>query len=423
MDLNISAAERTKFFNCSKHFWSNVPMEIYFSNEKNKLLTIRDGETTVWTSAHGSYCKFLYAYGNSKEITLLQLITLQNHSHQRLYYCKLNKVSGNSGDKVNNGDTDNGNTDKVWLEVDRDVLFEEMSVLSEGLPSNESEMERWTAESNFHNFVPKEKPKYFAVDLDRTFLIHNSKKMIENVKSFEHLRENNFVPFFCTGRSYQCAFDGFNEIMSQYSTYNGYPGVYNNGAMVFDSHGNIIHSNTFSHEYMEKLVQYIVENNLEEYFLFHDVDDFYCLKDPLFLTSKLFLFYEFLNPKVISPSELVSKSIVMTYFGKYLVEFGPFVNGVDHIGKFTLYELFAEIVPPGTSKCSGVKHIMQHYNLSSKELYFVGDGENDVEIMQMLENSFAVLNAPDRVKKFAKFTLPKTHDNNAVKLLFNTIYH
>ncbi|XP_951847.1 uncharacterized protein TA15565 [Theileria annulata] len=182
--------------------------------------------------------------------------------------------------------------------------------------------------------------------------------------------------------------------MLKYSNYKGYPGIYNNGAIVYDIN-----------EYMEKLIKYILENKLENYFLFHDLNGFYCLSDPYFVTK-----------------ELIEKKILMIYFGKFEVEFGPFTNGIDHIGNFTLYELFVEIVPPNTSKCSGVKCLMDYYHLDNDMIYFVGDGNNDIEIMQMLNNSFAVLNAPDRVKQFAKYILPKTHYNNAVQFLFNLIY-
>uniref|UniRef100_A0A3B0MKJ4 Uncharacterized protein n=1 Tax=Theileria annulata TaxID=5874 RepID=A0A3B0MKJ4_THEAN len=260
MELDISKLDRLEKLNCCKHYWSNVPMEIYISNEENKLLTIRDNNIIIWKS-NDNYCKFLYCYHNSKQITLLQLIILfSNNKHQRLYFSKVNSsvtVTGPTDSSVVPGtvsttvtkdtttntkdttkDTNNDGTpfgdkvppfgDKVppfgdketpfgvvteettgtvgastvtgkWIQIDNDILYNEINKLSEILPRNESEMERWTLNSNIEKFIPKMKPKYFAVDLDRTFLIHNSKKMIENIKSFEYLRNNNFIPFFCTG--------------------------------------------------------------------------------------------------------------------------------------------------------------------------------------------------------------------------------
>ncbi|XP_951848.1 uncharacterized protein TA15560 [Theileria annulata] len=246
MELDISKLDRLEKLNCCKHYWSNVPMEIYISNEENKLLTIRDNNIIIWQS-NDNYCKFLYCYHNSKQITLLQLIILfSNNKHKRLYFSKVNSsvtvtgptdstpvpgtvsttVTKDTNTNTNNS-TEDTNTNEVhfgdkeapfgavgeettgtvgastvtgkWIQIDNDILYNEINKLSEILPRNESEMERWTLNSNIENFIPKMKPKYFAVDLDRTFLIHNSKKMIENIKSFEYLRNNNFIPFFCTG--------------------------------------------------------------------------------------------------------------------------------------------------------------------------------------------------------------------------------
>ncbi|KAF3446720.1 hypothetical protein FNV43_RR11900 [Rhamnella rubrinervis] len=60
-----------------------------------------------------------------------------------------------------------------------------------------------------------------------------------------------------------------------------------------------------------------------------------------------------------------------------------------------------EIVPPGTSKGSGLKILLDHLEVSPKEIMAIGDGENDVEMLELASLGIALSNGSDKAKAVA----------------------
>ncbi|KAL8109945.1 endoribonuclease YBEY, chloroplastic isoform X1 [Apium graveolens] len=60
-----------------------------------------------------------------------------------------------------------------------------------------------------------------------------------------------------------------------------------------------------------------------------------------------------------------------------------------------------EIVPLGTSKGSGVKMLLDHLGVSAKEVMAIGDGENDVEMLELASLGVALSNGSDKAKAVA----------------------
>ncbi|WOG84073.1 hypothetical protein DCAR_0103253 [Daucus carota subsp. sativus] len=60
-----------------------------------------------------------------------------------------------------------------------------------------------------------------------------------------------------------------------------------------------------------------------------------------------------------------------------------------------------EIVPLGTSKGSGVKMLLDHLGVPAKEVMAIGDGENDVEMLELASLGVALSNGSDKAKAVA----------------------
>jgi Cof subfamily protein (haloacid dehalogenase superfamily) len=60
-----------------------------------------------------------------------------------------------------------------------------------------------------------------------------------------------------------------------------------------------------------------------------------------------------------------------------------------------------EIVPPGTSKGSGVRMLLDHLGVSANEVMAIGDGENDVEMLELASLGVALSNGSDKAKAVA----------------------
>ncbi|KAI4380143.1 hypothetical protein MLD38_006366 [Melastoma candidum] len=60
-----------------------------------------------------------------------------------------------------------------------------------------------------------------------------------------------------------------------------------------------------------------------------------------------------------------------------------------------------EIVPPGTSKGSGVKMLLDHLGIDANEIMAIGDGENDVEMLDLASLGVALSNGSEKAKAVA----------------------
>ncbi|XP_043710766.1 endoribonuclease YBEY, chloroplastic-like isoform X2 [Telopea speciosissima] len=60
-----------------------------------------------------------------------------------------------------------------------------------------------------------------------------------------------------------------------------------------------------------------------------------------------------------------------------------------------------EIVPPGTSKGSGVRMLLDHLGVTTKEVMAIGDGENDVEMLELASLGVALSNGSEKAKSVA----------------------
>ncbi|KAI9190915.1 hypothetical protein LWI28_000740 [Acer negundo] len=60
-----------------------------------------------------------------------------------------------------------------------------------------------------------------------------------------------------------------------------------------------------------------------------------------------------------------------------------------------------EIVPPGTSKGSGIKILLDHLGVTAKEIMAIGDGENDIEMLELASLGIALSNGAGKTKAVA----------------------
>ncbi|KAF8085578.1 hypothetical protein N665_0663s0022 [Sinapis alba] len=60
-----------------------------------------------------------------------------------------------------------------------------------------------------------------------------------------------------------------------------------------------------------------------------------------------------------------------------------------------------EIVPPGTSKGNGVKMLLSHLGVSPNEIMAIGDGENDIEMLELASLGVAMSNGAEKTKAVA----------------------
>ena len=60
-----------------------------------------------------------------------------------------------------------------------------------------------------------------------------------------------------------------------------------------------------------------------------------------------------------------------------------------------------EIIDKSVSKATGIEVLLKHYGFTLDEAIAFGDNYNDVEMLELIPQSVAMANAPDKVKKLA----------------------
>lgn len=73
----------------------------------------------------------------------------------------------------------------------------------------------------------------------------------------------------------------------------------------------------------------------------------------------------------------------------------------DHAKVVQAQEDMLEIVPPGTSKGNGVRMLIDHLGITAKEVMAIGDGENDIEMLELASLGIALSNGTEKTKAVA----------------------
>lgn len=80
-----------------------------------------------------------------------------------------------------------------------------------------------------------------------------------------------------------------------------------------------------------------------------------------------------------------------------------------------------EVLPEGANKGEGVQALLRHLGVAPSEVIAFGDGENDVEMLQLCGLGVAVGNARGVLKSAARISLSKTNDQQAVAECLNEL--
>lgn len=76
-----------------------------------------------------------------------------------------------------------------------------------------------------------------------------------------------------------------------------------------------------------------------------------------------------------------------------------------------------DLIVPGCHKASGLKRLVKRWGISPRQCASFGDGGNDIEMLDYCEYSYAMENAPEDVKKAAKYRCPSNDEDGVLVTL------
>lgn len=74
---------------------------------------------------------------------------------------------------------------------------------------------------------------------------------------------------------------------------------------------------------------------------------------------------------------------------------------------------YLEVMEQSATKSAGIRILCRYYGLSPEQAIAFGDGENDIDMLRAVRVSFAMANAPEQVKRQARFTT-KSNDEEGI---------
>lgn len=246
--------------------------------------------------------------------------------------------------------------------------------------------------------------KLLALDMDGTLLNEDKKIPQENIKAIHAAIDAGVKLVLCTGRPLVGVKPYFKEL--GLDAENEYL-IVNNGATIHQSKDwSIIDYRSLSKEDLYTLRK-TVENSPVQLTVF-DQDHYIVIdQEPSSLVIRD-AGYVFTSPITMTLEEAI-KSPVPLFQAMFLADpdqLDQFENehGVRLAQDFSCVRsqpVIFEAMPPGTTKASALKDLAEKLEISRDQIMAMGDGNNDLEMLEFAGLGVAMGNASDTVKEKA----------------------
>lgn len=277
------------------------------------------------------------------------------------------------------------------------------------------------------------KIKLIAIDIGGTLLQNSNEISFKDIETLRKVQSEGIKVSLITARMYSSTKYISNVINADY-------GIFGNGSVVMNLKNlDTLNFSCLQKNDVEKLIAFAKKNNLYIHISrllweFSDMDDFFVKKHNLLnlrypdeLKSNV-LMVDDLNGyckniddivKVIFVSEnkmdAVEKQIKEEFPNLYITEHNKNLYE-DAIGKTINY---IEVGVNKKNKADGLKVLTKSLNLKSDEVLVIGDGDNDVEMFRMFENSGCMNNGSELAKSNAKYISFANNNESGVSEIIN----
>lgn len=259
------------------------------------------------------------------------------------------------------------------------------------------------------------KYKLLVLDLDGT--LTNSKKEItrHTKETLIKAQEAGLKVVFASGRPTYGVAPLANELELQ--KYEGYILAYNGGEIIDWKTRELMYEKQLDSDLLPYLYRCAKENDFaivtyeNEYVLTEKPDDEYVLKEALLNVMKIKKVDNFLE----AVKHPITKCLIVGEPSRLaLLEKEMYEKLKDRMGVFRSEPYFLELVPKGIDKAQSLSVLLEEIGMTKNEMIAIGDGFNDLSMIQYAGLGIAMENAQDVVKQAADFiTLSNEEDGVA----------
>ncbi len=260
-------------------------------------------------------------------------------------------------------------------------------------------------------------------DMDDTLLVDISTTTQTNLEAIERAIESGikFVP--TTGRA-------LGDIPQQIFDIKGLEYlILSTGASVYD----VKNKQFIYNQYMDKelIIDILKKDYMQDVCYFAMINGKSCYQRSLFDLVKGTSFYDMLltfaefNATIVDNlfDEICKEDShlqkVVLFFNNSEQMFNV-INSTQELLEFdcaSSYEHNLEITQKDTNKAQGIKFLCDRLGITTDEIATIGDSGNDIAMLEMCDNSYAVDNAMALVKKSAKHIAPANTDNGVAYVI------
>lgn len=254
------------------------------------------------------------------------------------------------------------------------------------------------------------KYKLLVTDLDDTSLSDDGTMSKENRNAIDRYIAQGGKVALASGRTQNAMFDLIKNLGLESQRH-----LANNGITVFDIEGYVKTLQHISEEETKKILDYIASKDIESNvyseraivhhnsFALMDVmakynGDYPVVNGDPYAEKNVFLAYGFMNSDW-------SRDILMAYESDEVYTFTG--NG------------FVIFAPIGSGKFTGAVGLAEDFGIRPEEIATIGDGGNDIQMIEKSTLGFAVANADKEVKDVANVVLEQTNNDDALAFVIN----
>ena len=255
------------------------------------------------------------------------------------------------------------------------------------------------------------KIKMVVSDMDGTLLNSNHEVSHRFFELFHKLREKGIQFVAASGRQYHSMVTKLDAVKDDVIF------IAENGAIIREQE-NEISSTPLSQELVRKLISKIQEIDDASLMLCGKYTSFFDGSSSLFL-NELIEYYS--NYKVVDNFHTIEEEIVKIAVYHGISSEDYLYPEIQHFSKEVLPKVsgkyWLDINHIQAHKGNALKKVMEVKNIASHEILVFGDYLNDLEMLDLVDHSFAMANAHEQVKSTANFSTASNDDFGVEKVL------
>lgn len=246
--------------------------------------------------------------------------------------------------------------------------------------------------------------KYVFIDLDGTIIDHTTHSVPEStIEAFRLARDNGHEIVLTTGRP-PCLFYGIDKELGLHN----YIGANGRVAMY---HDEVMYSETISKKDIQELVDYCKVRQID---IAYEGLEYFALESKYDIIYKKFSNHFNLELPIFKPGFYKNHDVfqMTLYHEGDLSEFES-INPNLHFAISCQYGI--DVNTLGGLKEKGIEAYMRRLNLTQDDIACIGDGFNDIGMLDFVNESVAMGNAHADVKKHAKYVTGDVSDHGLYK--------